>query len=98
MLLLWAAWTAGHSPVRDAETAGDEIVNALERYHTDHGVFPGRLNLLMPDYIRALPHTNRVRQWLYTSDAGNFDLGFDIGATESYSYDRRAHNWHRVGS
>ena len=95
VLLVWAAWRASDSPVVDAEVAGNEIISALERYNADHGEFPARLNLLIPNYMQALPHTNRVNQWLYTGDAANFDLGFHISETEYYFFDTQTHDWKR---
>jgi len=55
---------------------GEEIISALETYHTDNGEYPETLDDLVPDYIAAISVGEYLHEWRYTSDGLTYTLEF----------------------
>jgi hypothetical protein len=92
-----AQWQTFSDSGLQAETKrrGETIATALERYRADHGVYPPRLEDLVPAYLTKLerPVAGKMR-WSYSisADGGRFWLGFGLGDDgypgSSYSSDK----------
>jgi len=65
--------------IRESVAIGDSVVLQLDRYRTDHGDFPRRLDELVPRYVGTLPDTATGVRWEYESDGRSFNLGFSVG-------------------
>jgi len=46
--------------IRQATARGGPLLHALERYREDHGVYPGSLDELQPDYLAEVPGTGMI--------------------------------------
>lgn len=51
----------------------DPLIAALERYHSDHGRYPGKLDALTPQYLTSLPELSSP---LY-GDARGIGVGYE---------------------
>ena len=86
LLALWSAGPMRHRAFVRASVVGDSIVQALARYRTDHGEYPGTLDHLVPQYIDALPYTGMIAypEFTYQKDyndiqskPGEYELRID---------------------
>jgi hypothetical protein len=57
---------------------GDQIVQALQAYHTAQRNYPAALSDLVPSYLPSLPDalTTQGTGWLYQSDIERYTLGY----------------------
>ena len=55
---------------------GDRIVVQLQRYKSEQGNFPARLEELVPDYLPAIPCPLDGEGFFYSRDEGGFKLSF----------------------
>lgn len=57
MMIGAANFSVANKKARDGRRQGDleQIRSALELYRTEEGTYPANLNLLVPDYIGAVP-------------------------------------------
>jgi hypothetical protein len=54
------------APLAESKRRGATVVEALERYHADHGAYPGTLQELTPAYVPAIqPPTWGTGEWRY---------------------------------
>ncbi len=82
----------------DKETAR-ALINAINQYRENRGQFPTSLDLLVPEYLSALPQTTRKKDYTYRafhdSDRGDdYELCFadenerqDYGCCYMYFFD-----------
>lgn len=67
-------------------------MNALKRYHADHGQYPATLDDLTPHYLQEIPPpTWGLRTWYYSPNATSFQIGVD---ESKYTGDGNSH-WFR---
>jgi hypothetical protein len=77
------------------------IIQALETYKNDVGIYPTSLNLLQPKYINKIPKPDwrqEYQYYLYSSDDINYDiykLEFRLGksADDWDCYDSYSKSW-----
>ena len=70
----------GHDAIKETTKRGNIIVDALERYHSDHGKYPDVLAALIPEYEPNIPlPTWGLGEWIYDPT----DSGFDLRVNES---------------
>lgn len=50
-------------------TRGEQIVAALQRYHSEKGEYPKSLDVLVPDYLTSIPVGSAYTEWSYRVDA-----------------------------
>jgi hypothetical protein len=91
-----------YSPERRSENGGDEIIHALDVYHSRHGTYPDELQRLEPEYLiipTAIANRfgNGHKGWLYASYGDYYVLGFtshvDRDAAFVHYYDSRTPGW-----
>jgi hypothetical protein len=79
------------------ERQGDKIIVAIETYYKVNGVFPEKLELLIPAYIDELPITKDGREFKYSlNDYSGYSLLFYIPGTEDHgncAYSHDASEW-----
>ena len=51
--------------IKEGIARGDEIVKAIESYHTAMGVYPATLNDLMPVYLKTIQLTSTAQPYFY---------------------------------
>lgn len=82
----------------NARHRADHVVRAIERYHVDHGQWPGSLDALVPDYLAGVPAAKPTvlasdfDYWRGTSDSGpslSF-VRFPPFARSTYWFNERA--------
>ena len=67
------------SAILSSQATGDELIERIERYQTDHGVYPASLEQLTPTYIHAIERPSAgERLWRYSlqEDGNSFTLSF----------------------
>lgn len=66
------------SPESITQLHGDQIVQALEHYHSIQQRYPAALATLVPNYISRLPDalTTQGTGWLYHTDGRQYTLGY----------------------
>lgn len=69
---------ASWSPESITKKNGDLIVQSLEQYYVENGVYPTELTELVPGYLTGLPKalTTQRTGWLYTSTINQYTLGY----------------------
>ena len=81
-LMLYVFWPTTWTPDRIARSKeiGNRIIDAIERFHSDHGQCPESLTQLVPDYIDKIemPVAGSGR-WDYRSDNEGCSLCFGQG-------------------
>jgi hypothetical protein len=55
---------------------GDTIAGALNKYHSDQGRYPEKLDDLVPTYLAELKEPGTMWGWLYIADKDTFTLGY----------------------
>ena len=60
VVALWLAQSIRHQAFVEASFVGNRVVQALASYRMDRGEYPGALNLLVPQYIDAIPYTGMI--------------------------------------
>lgn len=62
--------------VAETKQRGNQIVGALENFHSDKGRYPQVLTELSPKYLSDIPMpTWGLRKWEYEVKKGHFELG-----------------------
>ncbi len=98
-LLLSFAIGLDFTEERVAQRSGDQIIQALNRYHLDKGKYPLDLSELLPAYLPELsPLLLRDNSgWLYNSNGGVFTLKFnyspDNRTNGSCAFDSQQPHW-----
>ena len=79
---------------------GNQIVDALNRYLKDHGVYPEKLDALAPNYLTGIPLPAVGNQiWDYYAGQGKGDsFGLFVSDDSTYpnhvfAYHRDSHEW-----
>jgi hypothetical protein len=55
-----------HNKLESTKTIGDQIIKAIDKYHSTHGKYPNRLKSLVPDYIDEIQNPIwGLREWEY---------------------------------
>ncbi len=79
-LVILTSWNLGnyHSPEAMVERNAEIIVQALEEYYTESGMYPAVLDDLVPTYLPTLPEavTTQGTGWLYESTNTTYTLGY----------------------
>jgi hypothetical protein len=66
---------------------GDEIIQALGRYHDDRGHYPANLDELFPRYlVKAPTATWGLKKWEYTNAGGGFTLAVREVGSDGYNH------------
>ncbi len=90
--------------VAAAERAGDQVVDAIDRFHADHHFYPSDVNELLGQYLIDIPDPiigGEQRRWTCSGGSLKFELGCwfqrdDLsGATRNYAleYDSEGRQW-----
>lgn len=58
------------------ERNGDTIAGALNKYHSDQGRYPEKLDELVPAYLAELKEPGTMWGWLYIAGTDDFTLGY----------------------
>jgi hypothetical protein len=69
-----------------AKTEAQPLLNALEKYHADHALYPATLDQITPQY---LPANLRVDRYRYTARRADWTLNSDACATR----EKTLHGW-----
>lgn len=83
----------------ESTATGNVIINALNQYKRDHGIFPDELADLVPDYLPSIPMpTAGARSWTYYGRRTDFFLQFRTqNGYPSVSYDFETGQWYEDG-
>jgi hypothetical protein len=74
-LILALFSVSGQNAIKETAKRGNIVVDALERYHADHGNFPDALVALTPEYLPNIPlPTWGLGEWIYAPTGSDFDL------------------------
>ena len=66
---------SGQDAIKETAKRGNIVVDALERYHADHGKFPDALVVMTPEYLPNIPlPTWGLGEWIYVPTGSDFDL------------------------
>lgn len=67
--------------LENGSRAGQPITAALEKYKADHGDYPAALDLLPPDYLKAIPPAapRYPFHYMLCSDPPGYLLSFRLG-------------------
>lgn len=81
-LVLFGSCVVGCSNEKSLMTAttvsGNTIVEALEKFHNDHGRYPDALTELVPNYLPEIPPPVwGLRKWKYVGNGNDFDIRVD---------------------
>ncbi len=83
LLIPFAFWISiwqgdAQSPENITQRHGDQIVHALETFHTVQQSYPAALTALVPIYLPNLPValTTQGTGWLYDTDSHTYTLGY----------------------
>ncbi len=73
-----------------AKVRGDRVVQALEEFRAAEGVYPKKLQKLVPNHLDALPQPFPTlipsEPFSYYGHADSFSLSFPIGVFDSYEW------------
>ena len=75
---------------------GDEIIAALEKYHTDQGHYPEELSELVPKYLPAItPPKFGEKKWTYSPGQHSFALFLwaENPTADGYAYGAPEKQW-----
>src|SRR5436190_1477550 len=84
---LFLCWSLGYtfsspSVLEETERRGNQVVEGLERFRTDHGTYPDSLQELSPKYMQeVLPPTWGLKTWIYAAERER--KGYDLRVHES---------------
>ena len=73
-------------------TSGEKLIDALEQYKRDNGVYPANLSVLIPQYLAEIPKTSKGNEYKYSS----LNTTYGIIVNEDfgwYSYNKTAEKW-----
>jgi hypothetical protein len=90
---------SSQSPDNITRRNADQVIGALNRYEIEVGVYPDKLNQLIPKYLETLPNaaTTQGTGWLYDSTTGDFTLGYWYAAEKMGAsvcrYESTIRNW-----
>ncbi|GAP06336.1 hypothetical protein ATHL_01190 [Anaerolinea thermolimosa] len=86
--------------ITDGQTKGEQVVQALEKYHVDKGRYPEYLQDLIPNYLEEVPMTLAKKEFKYEgSQSDTFYLSFpvtkkkDVGSGTICTYIKRLEGW-----
>lgn len=95
-------WT--HKNVDNTVLEGNQIIFALEKYQSETGAYPEKLELLVPKYILQIPKPCVPSyEWYYSHyfengiDSYTLSVSLDNLGYPSCSYETRNGEWHRQG-
>ena len=57
-------------------TFSEPIIAALEKYRADHGAYPEKLALLVPDYLPTAPTAPEGLEYSYSSTGTSYSFSF----------------------
>ena len=90
-----ADWTADR--IEQSERRGDDVVRALESYHSKNGKYPNALVQLQPEFIRVIAPPLAGRQkWDYVGSDRGYMLSFrrtDDASSEEFHVTHRSSTW-----
>jgi hypothetical protein len=83
---------------KDGMEKGNQIINAVERFHFDNGKYPSDLPDLLPIYLQSIPRTITNQFFSYEIDKSDtYELTFRIACRtnlkESCTYIKRLNLW-----
>lgn len=93
-------WHRLEATLEQSKGTGDRIVAQIERFHSDHGRYPERLDDLVPDYLPAIPRPGDGVGYFYSRKDEVYQLSFGFWFTEGIdlyprcTWDSRDHAWH----
>ncbi len=78
----------------------EPIIAALERYKADHGIYPEKIDELVPDYLSTLPVSTDEVDFFYSKTGESYSFSFHyIGpGTNSCTYTPEAKDWRCFGA
>jgi hypothetical protein len=70
------------------------VVDAVELYFNDNGVYPASINDLIPYYLEELPFTNEGHEiWYEKDEQAIYGVGFDPGPNNYCGYLKIYETW-----
>ena len=72
----------------EGQERANELIKALEQYKADTGSYPSELEVLIPNYLSAIPQPARRAQYEYEllSNGDEFTISFDVGISMDGDY------------
>ncbi len=73
---------------QEGQERANELIKALEQYKADTGSYPSELEVLVPNYLSAIPQPARGAQYEYEllSNGDEFTISFDVGISMDGDY------------
>jgi hypothetical protein len=75
----------GYSPSTTRLKYGDTLAKLLDQYKQDTGVYPPKLDMLMPKYTAEIKDSGTLWGWLYISTGQDFTLGY-VSYVDRFGY------------
>lgn len=75
------------------ELAMQPVINALELYKHDQGIYPAQLKDLVPDYLKSIPDLTTGDEPSYYILNNNYAIYFVVSDNQACGYDPRFQQW-----
>ncbi len=84
--------------VQEGQVRAETLLNALEQYKTDTGIYPPDLQTLIPAYLPEIPRPAPRWEYIYTVETNGegFVIFFEVGRNfdgDYCEYEREAKAW-----
>ena len=75
------------------EQTAVQVITAIERYRSAHGVLPASLDRLVPEQLAQVPTARNNNRFMYEVRSNDFSLSFSMPVFMVRTYDSKTRKW-----